>query len=96
MTIDLSIQLGKVLPNLRVIDIRGASSINSITPMLDARATVNSYKVSEDGDDQFPFIFVLTRYTSITPSSLVDTRAVYSYDFDSIIDGGGLGSGIRR
>ena len=66
MTIDLSIQLGKVLPNLRVFDIHGAGSINSITSTLDARATVNGYKVSEDGDDQFPFI---------------DTRAVHSYDF---------------
>mmetsp|Transcript_26420 Transcript_26420/g.40906 ORF Transcript_26420/g.40906 Transcript_26420/m.40906 type:complete len:448 (+) Transcript_26420:35-1378(+) len=100
MTIDLSIQLGKLLPKLRVIDIRGAGSINSITPMLDARAaSVGGYgrvNEGEAGDDNFPVVFVLARYTGITSSSLVDTRAVHSYDFECIIDGGGLGSGIRR
>ena len=97
LTIDLSIQLGKLLPKLRVFDMRGASSINSITPMLDARATVNGYvKTSEDEDDPFPFMFILARYTGITSSSLVDTRAVHAYDFECIIDGGGAGSGVRR
>ena len=99
MTIDLSIQLGKLLPKLRVIDIRGAGSVNSITPMLDARAaSVGGYGRANEGqgEDNFPVIFVLARYTGITSSSLVDTRAVHSYDFECIIDGGGLGSGIRR
>ncbi len=96
MTIDYTIQLGKLLTKLRVLDIRGASTVNSITPMLDARATVSGYNVNDENSDPFPFLFVLARYTNITSSSLVDTRAVHSFDFECIIDGGGLGGGIRR
>jgi len=90
---NLLAELGKRFDKLTVLDIRG-SPVTSLTPFLDARACGGTDLLTEEGDD-LPYFF-LARYSGITSESLKETKTIYPFGFECIIDGGGLGGGVRR
>lgn len=77
--------LGKKLPNLAVLDIRGCNKVYSLSGMMDGR--VNSASAGH--------LFVLARYSGISNNSLEETMRLYD-GLCCILDGGGIGEGIRR
>ena len=79
--------LGKNLPRLAVIDIRGCNKVYSLSGMMEGRAGSASAK----------HLFALARYSGISINSLDETLRLYdSEKLTCILDGGGTGGGIRR
>jgi len=79
--------LGKKLPRLAVLDIRGCNKVYSLSGMMEGRAGAASAK----------HLFVLARYSGISINSLEETLRLYeSETLTCILDGGGTGGGIRR
>jgi solute carrier family 6 GABA transporter-like protein 1 len=79
--------LGKQLPRLAVLDIRGCNKVYSLSGMMEGRAGAASAK----------HLFVLARYSGISINSLEETLRLYeSETLTCILDGGGTGGGIRR
>jgi hypothetical protein len=79
--------LGKKLPRLAVLDIRGCNKVYSLSGMMEGRAGAASAK----------HLFVLARYSGISTNSLEETLRLYeSETLTCILDGGGTGGGIRR
>ncbi|KAL3826507.1 hypothetical protein ACHAXA_004344 [Cyclostephanos tholiformis] len=79
--------LGKALPRLAVLDIRGCNKVYSLSGMMEGRA----------GSAIAKHLFVLARYSGISVNSLDETLRLYdSEKLTCILDGGGTGGGIRR
>ena len=97
-------ELGKALPELNVLDIRGCSGVNSITPFLNARAGREEHEDEEDfGEEDVDMnnsrgkhIFILARYSNISKNSLEESNAIHPGTFECVIDSGGTGRGITR
>ena len=88
--------LGKALPKLAVLDIRGCNKIYSLTGMMDGRIAAGN-----SGAEVAKHLFVLARYSGISNNSLEETSRLYRNElgepvFDCVLDGGGTGGGVRR
>ena len=79
--------LGKKLSKLAVLDIRGCNKVYSLSGMMEGRSTA--------GDGTASHLFVLGRYSGISNNSLNETLGLYS-SLGCVLDGGGIGGGIRR
>lgn len=82
---------GKTLSNLKCLDIRGNSSMSSLTGFFDGRQLSGSVQADE--------LFVLARYSNIQASSVEDTKSIHpvlASNLTVVLDGGGFGGGIRR
>lgn len=88
--------LGKALPKLAVLDIRGCNKVYSLTGMMDGRIAAGN-----SGAEVAKHLFVLARYSGISNNSLEETSKLYRNElgepiFDCVLDGGGTGGGVRR
>lgn len=111
--------LGKALPKLACIDLRGCQKVSSLTGMMDGRVSAGVYKGISPGEDDGDntkvagksagevrdggtdgHLFVLARYSGITKNSLEDTLKNHQHGIGEcltcVLDGGGIGEGIRR
>lgn len=84
--------LGRNLPYLKYLDLRGNPSINTVTGWYDGRASA---------DHPVQSLTVLGRYTSISENSVEETRRLHplhtANDLLKVhLDGGGMGAGITR
>ena len=83
--------LGRNLPNLTSLDVRGNHQLSTLTGWYDGRA-------SADLTASQPLV-VLARYTSITKASVDETKRIHpreAMELEVILDGGGMGAGIMR
>jgi hypothetical protein len=83
--------LGKTLSELVCLDIRGNSSVSSLTGFFDGRQLNGSVQPDE--------LFVLARYSNVQASSVEETKRIYpvlASNLVVVLDGGGIGGGIRR
>ena len=81
--------LGRNLPNVVCLDVRGNSSLNSLTGWYDGRASAD---LKPQG------LVVLARYSSISKSSLEETKRIHpveAADLICVLDGTGVGTGVR-
>jgi solute carrier family 6 GABA transporter-like protein 1 len=90
--------LGKNLPKLAVLDIRGCSKVYSLTGMMDGR---NAASAAIGAEGIAEHLFVLARYSGISNNSLEETSRLYRNEqgdpvFTCIVDSEGTGGGIRR
>jgi len=88
--------LGKALPKLAVLDIRGCNKVYSLTGMMDGRIAAGN-----SGVEVAKHLFVLARYSGISNNSLEETSRLYRNElgepiFECVLDGGGTGGGVRR
>ncbi|KAL7543048.1 hypothetical protein ACHAWF_007312, partial [Thalassiosira exigua] len=82
--------LGKKLPKLAVLDVRGCGKVHSLSGMMEGRAAAA-------GDGAARRLFVLARYSGISNGSLEETTRLFNGEsLTCIIDGGGIGGGIHR
>jgi hypothetical protein len=84
--------LGRNLPFVKYLDLRGNSSLSTITGWYDGRA-------SADLGEQF--LLMLARYSGLQESSVEETRRIHPLEASKdmltvILDGGGMGAGICR
>lgn len=82
--------LGRSLPGVTALDIRGNNSVNSLTSWFDGRAAVGS---------PAQYLFVLARYSNISKGSIEETKRIHplhAADLTCILDGTGAGEGIHR
>lgn len=82
--------LGRTLPGVNALDIRGNVNVTSLTSWFDGRAAIGA--LAQD-------LFVLARYSSLTKASLDETKRIHplhSVDLTCILDGKGVGEGILR
>ena len=91
--------LGKNLPKLAVLDIRGCNKVYSLTGMMDGRIAASN--ASAMVDDVAQHLFVLARYSGISDKAVEETKKLYCNEqgdpmFECILDGGGTGGGVRR
>jgi hypothetical protein len=80
--------LGRNLPNIRFLDLRGNPNLNTVTGWYDGRASA---------DLPAQPLTVLGRYTSLTEAGVEETRRVHpltAVDLTVILDGSGVGAGI--
>eukprot|EP00980_Cylindrotheca_fusiformis_P022442 scaffold9308_cov115-Cylindrotheca_fusiformis.AAC.5 len=84
--------LGRHLPELRALDVRGNSNLTSLTGWYDGRATL-------DPKPEARPLLVLARYSGISKSSIDDAKRIHPLDameLECIMDSGGIGLGIQR
>ena len=84
--------LGRHLPHIVTLDVRGNSSLNSLTGWYDGRATMN-------GTQEVVPLFVLARFSNISKASIEDTKRIHplqTVDLTVCLDSDGVGVGIRR
>lgn len=84
--------LGRHLPELRALDVRGNSNLASLTGWYDGRATLVPKPPARP-------LFVLARYSGISKSSIEDTKRIHPLDalqLECTLDSGGIGIGIQR
>jgi hypothetical protein len=82
--------LGRNLPNIVSLDLRGNGALNSLSAWYDGKASA-SLKGSA--------LLVLARYSSITKQSVEDTKRIHPVEaaqLTCVLDGDGVGIGIRR
>lgn len=82
--------LGKTLVKLTCLDVRGNSSLSSLTGFFDGRHFIHA---------EARELFVLARYSNIQPSSVEETKRIHpvlASNLTCITDSGGNGGGIRR
>ncbi|KAL3792512.1 hypothetical protein HJC23_008434 [Cyclotella cryptica] len=95
--------LGKNLPKLAVLDIRG-TKVTSLTGMMDGRVAsgaippIDESSGVEAAEDRGSkgHLFVLARYSGISKNSLEETMRLHQRVLTCVLDGGGTGEGIRR
>ncbi|KAL7479509.1 hypothetical protein ACHAW6_005236 [Cyclotella cf. meneghiniana] len=95
--------LGKNLPNLTVLDIRG-TKVTSLTGLMDGRVASGAIPPLDEmsgveADKERPakgHLFVLARYSGISKISLEETMRLHQRGLTCVLDGGGTGEGIRR
>ena len=87
--------VGRHLPNLRALDVRGNHSINSMTSWYDGRATIStSIKVHPRQS-----LVVLARYSGVSSNSIEETKRIYPMAAAPLtvsIESDGIGLGILR
>ena len=84
--------LGRHLPHVVTLDVRGNTSLNSLTGWYDGRATMN-------GMQEVVPLFVLARFSNISKASIEDTKRIHplqTVDLTVCLDSDGVGVGIRR
>ena len=84
--------LGRNLPRLRALDVRGNSNLASLTGWYDGRATLVPKPPASP-------LFVLARYSGISKASVEDTKRIHpldAMDLECVLDSGGIGFGIQR
>ena len=84
--------LGRHLPHLQALDVRGNSNLSSLTGWYDGRATIVPPVPNQP-------LLVLARYTGISKSSLEDTKRIHPLEamqLTCVLDSGGIGMGILR
>mmetsp|Transcript_24052 Transcript_24052/g.58866 ORF Transcript_24052/g.58866 Transcript_24052/m.58866 type:complete len:453 (+) Transcript_24052:60-1418(+) len=84
--------LGRHLPLLQALDVRGNTNLASLTGWYDGRATLAPKPAARP-------LLVLARYAGVTKASLEDTKRIHPLDalhLECILDSGGIGLGIRR
>jgi hypothetical protein len=82
--------LGRNLPNVVCLDVRGNSNLSNLTGWYDGRASANLKAQT---------LIVLARYSNVSKQSLEDTKRIHPLETTQmvcILDGGGVGIGIRR
>ncbi|KAL7537251.1 hypothetical protein ACHAXR_010983 [Thalassiosira sp. AJA248-18] len=83
--------LCKKLPKLAVLDIRGCNKVYSLSAIMEGRV------LAGNGAEKARHLFVLARYSGISNNSLEETMRLYdSESLTCILDGGGIGGGVRR
>ena len=86
--------LGRHLPNLVCLDVRGNGALNSLTGWYDGRATIQQPPMV----DPQPLL-VLARYTGVSKASIEDTKRIHPLQAVELIcclGSDGVGMGIRR
>jgi hypothetical protein len=81
---------GKTLTKLVCLDIRGNSAVSSLTGFFDGRHFGHS-----DSDE----LFVLARYSGVQAKDVEETKRIHpllAANLVVVLDGGGVGGGIRR
>ncbi|CAJ1964022.1 unnamed protein product [Cylindrotheca closterium] len=84
--------LGRHLPLLRALDVRGNTNLVSLTGWYDGRATLAPKPEAQP-------LLVLARYSGVAKASLEDTKRIHPLDalhLDCILDSDGIGLGIQR
>mmetsp|Transcript_32774 Transcript_32774/g.48540 ORF Transcript_32774/g.48540 Transcript_32774/m.48540 type:complete len:243 (-) Transcript_32774:90-818(-) len=82
--------LGRSLPKVSALDIRGNNAVNSLTSWFDGRVSAGAEAVE---------LFVLARYSNITKASLEETKRIHpiqATELTCVLDGSGVGGGIQR
>lgn len=82
--------LGRMLPGVTALDIRGSMQVNSLTAWFDGRAVVGAPAQE---------LFVLARYSNLTKGSLDETKRIHpihAVELTCVLDGKGVGGGIHR
>ena len=74
-------ELGKKLPQLSVLDVRGCNKVTSLSGIMAERRNAA--------------LFVLARYSGISSASLEETQRLYS-GVTCVLDAGGIGEAICR
>ena len=91
--------LGRNLPHVKYLDVRGNGSLNSMTGWYDGRASADLDTTTDDETATAQELTVLARVTGITRASLEETMRVFPVEaanLNCILDGGGAGVGIYR
>lgn len=84
--------MGRHLPRLQYLDVRGNGNLSSLTGWYDGRATIVPVVPPQP-------LLVLARYSGISASSLEDTKRIHPLEavqLTCILGSGGAGKGIRR
>lgn len=82
--------LGRNLPNLSYMDVRGNAGLTTLTGWYDGRASANLPAQP---------LLVLGRYSGLSASNVDDTKRIHPHfaqDLQVILDGGGMGRAILR
>jgi hypothetical protein len=81
--------LGRNMPNLRALDLRGNPALNTVTGFYDGRVSANH---SIDGP-----LVILGRYSGLSAQSVEETKRNHpKCNLAVILDGGGMGAAILR
>jgi hypothetical protein len=89
--------LGKSLPLLECLDVRGNSNLSSLTGFFDGRQL--HLASAGEQDHKMEDFFVLARYSNVTKTSIEETQRIHpllAANLTVVIDSGGVGEGIRR
>jgi hypothetical protein len=91
--------LGRQLPNVICLDVRGNSSLTSLTGWYDGRASSadGQSQLQQQQQQQQP-LTVLARYSGVSKSSLEETKRIHPLETNQlvcILDGSGVGLGVR-
>lgn len=84
--------LGRHLPHVVTLDVRGNSNLNSLTGWYDGRATIQPMVGPQP-------LFVLARYSNISKGSIEDTKRIHplqALELEVCMGSEGVGVGIRR
>ncbi len=84
--------LGRHLPNIVCLDVRGNSQLNSLAGWYDGRATIQPMVLPQS-------MFVLARYSGISKNAVEDARRIHPVQAVELIcclDSDGVGMGIQR
>jgi hypothetical protein len=82
--------LGRTLPAVTSLDIRGNINVTSLTSWFDGRAATGALAQE---------LFVLARYSNLSKASLEETKRIHpihTVDVICVLDGKGVGEGIHR
>lgn len=84
--------LGRHLPLIECLDVRGNSALNSMTGWYDGRATIQPMVAPRP-------LFVLGRYSGVTKANIEDTKRIHplqAAELECSLGSDGVGKGIRR
>jgi len=68
--------MGRHLPNLRALDVRGNHQLTSLTGWYDGRATI-SHMLHSPQAQQHQSLLILARYSGVNENSVKDTKQIY-------------------
>jgi len=68
--------MGRHLPNLRALDVRGNHQLTSLTGWYDGRATI-SHMLNSPQAQQHQSLLLLARYSGVNENSVKDTKQIY-------------------
>eukprot|EP00531_Pseudo-nitzschia_arenysensis_P012208 CAMPEP_0116123602 /NCGR_PEP_ID=MMETSP0329-20121206/4834_1 /TAXON_ID=697910 /ORGANISM="Pseudo-nitzschia arenysensis, Strain B593" /LENGTH=686 /DNA_ID=CAMNT_0003617525 /DNA_START=133 /DNA_END=2193 /DNA_ORIENTATION=- len=89
--------VGRHLPNLRALDVRGNHSVNSMTSWYDGRATISTSSGTKVHPKQS--LVVLARYSGVSANSIEETKRIYAMAAAPLTvstESDGIGLGILR
>lgn len=91
--------MGRHLPNLRALDVRGNHSLNSMTSWYDGRATISTSNTLTTKVHPKQSLVVLARYSGISANSIEETKRIYplaAAPLQVSTESDGIGWGILR